>query len=846
MNVESIDLHMGRFDKVIEGLLIGLLIFMPLAFGAVEAWSEQFVIAFAAAISLCFLLKLIVEPNARLLWSWAYVPVAIFILVVVFQLIPLPRSLVGVISPNTAATKAELLGDLPNASKALSSITLTFYSNATKHNLRLVLAVSAVFFVIVNVYRRPDQIKRLLGATAIIGGSIALLALMQDLFGNGKIYWIVPTGHSSALSGTFVNHSHYGQFMNLSIGATLSLILVKVHEAFTKKKVTPRLVSEYISSPTAKILLMLSAIVIVGIATVFVSLTRGGMVSMLIAAGFTVLVLSSRRSLRGRGWIMVLMTLGAFVCVLYLGFDAVYDRLATLQGFNEYKGRWQIIKDIAIAWTKFPVFGTGLGTHEVVYPMFDRSTIPSLAAHAENEYAQAAEETGILGLAALLTFGIIVWINYVRNVTTGSVPIRSAAYGLGFGLLAIMIHSLSDFGQHLPSNMMLSAVSCALLLILPQIGQKTEGRNQKPVHRIPYGKDKVCSPSFVFRVVVLICVASIWVWALLGANNARIAEAHWKKALAIEQNMRQQDQVATDKMYADLISCVTRAADYQLDNIQYQHWLNVYRWESISRITDPNTGTVILPEQAMQFIQRIVNEFHAIRILCPTYGATYCVVGQLEQFILNDSNGAERIRKGYQLAPCDPTTCFIAGLLDAEEGCIDESFDKFSRAVQLDGRLFAEVTDIYVNHVDRPDLAIALAGQEVGHLSQVANMLAQSQEHQPLAEKARKEVATILKLKCQEPDAPAGALASLANVYRIEGDNEAAIKNYRRALALEYGQVQWRFALATLLAKTGQISDAIHEARICLRLRPQFEAAEKLIEDLSILEGTVTKENPTS
>ena len=64
-------------------------------------------------------------------------------------------------------------------------MTLSFYPNATKHNLRLILAIAAVFLVVVNVYRRTEQIKRLLGAIAIIGGSIAVLALAQDLLGNG-------------------------------------------------------------------------------------------------------------------------------------------------------------------------------------------------------------------------------------------------------------------------------------------------------------------------------------------------------------------------------------------------------------------------------------------------------------------------------------------------------------------------------------------------------------------------------------------------------------------------------------------------------------------------------------
>jgi len=83
----------------------------------------------------------------------------------------------------------------------------------------------------------------------------------------------------------------------------------------------------------------------------------------------------------------------------------------------------------------------------------------------------------------------------------------------------------------------------------------------------------------------------------------------------------------------------------------------------------------------------------------------------------------------------------------------------------------------------------------------------------------------------------------LADICARENDYEAAIENYRRALVLDYGQVQWRFTLATLLAKTDRITEAIHEAGICLRLRPQFSGAQKLVADLSV--QPVTDERAT-
>jgi len=838
------DVWRVKFDSVIEWLLISLLAFMPFSFGAVDPWSEEVVIALAAAICICFLLRRvpISSRNIGLVWSWAYIPVALLLIVAVLQLIPLPTGIVQIISPNTAATKKELLSDLPSRLAGLSSMTLSFYPHATKHDLRLVLAVAAVFVVTLNICRQPERIKRLLAATAIIGGTVAVLALLQDLFGNGEIYWFVPTGSGPALSlskgqaysGPFINHSHFGQFMNLSIGAALGLIMVRLHEFFAGRKVTPPLVAEYFCSPQAKVTWLLIVMVILGAASIFVSLTRGGMVSMLIAGGFTVLMLSSRKSLKGPGWIMVLMALGAFICVLYIGFDAVYDRLATLREVHQYKGRWQIVKDIAVAWTKFPLLGTGLGTHEVVYPMFDRSTIPALASHAENEYAQAAEETGIIGLATLLVFGTIVSVSYVRNVKSAYTPIRSAAYGLGFGLMAIMLHSLSDFGQHLPVNSMLSAVSCALLIGLVSKSVKGKPKNVNPpfVWRIKLWNWRIF--RFGLYLLSFFCISTVWAWAILGANSARVAQAHWKRALIAEGNLRQKNWQGTNDEFKELISQAAVAADYQPENIIYRHWLNVYRWYSISRIRDPNTGQVVIPQQLVHFVPRIADELHAARILCPVFGPTYCVAGQLEKYVLDDPNGVEHIQTGYLLAPCDATTCFVAGVLDAEEDLFDAAFAKLCRALKLDGSLFREIASFLINHLDRPDLAVKLAGNNTDWLSQAANLLSEDGGRGAIAEQARSRVVELLKLKCQQPDVTAWALATLANICAREHDYEAAIENYRRALALDYGQVQWRFTLATLLAQTDRIDEATAQARICLRIRPEFNAAKILIADLSL------------
>ncbi len=458
----------GRYiDRAIERFLVVLLVFMPLSFGSVQAWSEEFVIFIAGLMVACFCCKLVLYPRERIVRRWVYLPVAAFIFISALQLIPLPKAAISVVSPNTVALRTELLADLPLGKNHLNWMPLSLYSAATRHELRLVLAVAGVFVVVLNVFREAAQIKRFLWAVALIGGAVAAITLGQNLFGNGKIYWFISTPNSQGYSGPFINHSNYGQFMNLSIAASLGLLIVRLHEAFAHRRITAPRVFDYIGSSAAWRIWLLVGIISICLATVFLSLTRGGMVSMIAAMTFTVLMLARTKSIKGHWWLFVAVGLLSFGCVLYTGFDAVCERLATLRNLGQvHSGRIQILKDIAAAWTRFPLVGTGLGTHRYVYPMFDRSCIVPLAAHAENEYAQVLEETGLLGLGGLAVFGIIIFRHFLKCVRNKNSDMCSAAYGLGFGIIAILVHSMTDFGQHIPANSVLTATFCAILLTL--------------------------------------------------------------------------------------------------------------------------------------------------------------------------------------------------------------------------------------------------------------------------------------------------------------------------------------------------------------------------------------------
>ena len=820
-------------DRIIECCIYALLVFSPLAFGVVHAWSEAVMFVLVAIAWLCLLWKMVSQEQMPIIWSWAYLPIAAFILMALVQLVPLPFDWVAFVSPRTAALKQELLGDLPQGDAILSKITLSFYPNATRHDLRIAMTLASVFFIVLNVFTDKARIKRLLTVIAAIGGGITVLAIAQVISSADKIYWSVATGHGLARAGTFVHHSHHGQFVNLSIGAALAIILVTLHEAFTtRKNVTPNDVLEYLASPAARKVWILMCVVIAGVVTVFLSLTRGGMVSLLVAGGVTTLVLGTRGSMRGRGWMMALMCLGAFIIVLYCGFDAVYERLMTLEDWDSAEGgRLDIVKNIGLAWTQFPLFGTGLGTHRVVYPMFDRSTNPLIAGHAENEYAQLVEETGALGLVILLVFGMIVWVCYARAVKTASEPICSAAYGLGFGLVAILVHSLSDFGQHLPANALLSTIFCAIMITLV--------RPRKPMDTGALCGLRSTRTSRILRKLTFVLSSFAWLWILADANYARIAESYWRPVSQAHRGLTDRQWQGSDVEYSRLAAQATIAARYDPDNVFYSYWSGVYNWYDLSRNVDPARNKIALTDSGLLRSARIVDTMNYSRAICPTFGPAYCVLGELEKYVLGREGGEHHIRVGYRLAPCDPIACFVAGRLDAREGLHQSAQTKLARAIQLDGNLFDEVVAICLDELQDPNFAIRLAEANSGRLAHIAKALSEREfyhsEAKELIERNRRRSLATLKWRCRGDDAPASAYATLGNHYLDEGHTEEAIALFRKALARDYANISLRYRLAQVLEEDGDLAGAMREAKICLRLRANYNPARQLVLKLATL-----------
>lgn len=181
------------------------------------------------------------------------------------------------------------------------------------------------------------------------------------------------------------------------------------------------------------------------------------------------------------------------------------------------------------------------------------------------------------------------------------------------------------------------------------------------------------------------------------------------------------------------------------------------------------------------------------------------------------------MRPAYQFCRRSP------GLAGRTADCIAE----FDRAVQLDGSLFKDVANVFIGQLSRPHLAVSAAGDDVDRLGYVADIL-EDMQYCDLVEEVQARIQHLLEARCTKPDTPGAVYAQLGSIYLEQGDNQAALECYRKALAREYGQISWRLELANILMKMGRAQEAMREAKICLQLHPGLEAAQKLVADLSV------------
>ncbi|MCA9236875.1 MAG: O-antigen ligase family protein [Planctomycetales bacterium] len=824
----------SRLDAVIEWGLYCLLAFLPLAFGAVEAWSELALYAGCLALSLLAIIRAVATGAWRLGSRVAWIAAGCLAILPVYaaaQALTLPHDVVAAIAPANAAAYDENLADLQPRP---AEIGISLNRDATARRARLLAAAAALAGVVAVSFRHAGAMRRLLVAVFVIGLAEATLALAQIATFATQIYWTYgEPGGRPATAGSFVNYSHFAQFVNLTIGFGLALWLLRVRNSATarpdSRSRAPAWAGaagwERLRATANQHAWLLGGLTIAALA-VLTSMSRNGVLSLVIASAAVGTLLWRRGTLSWRGWALGAVPIALFVVLMFTALDDVYERLATLEGDRQLGGRWELTLGALRAWQAFPLWGVGADAHAVVFPLFDSSVSAKLAENADNDYAQWLEEFGVIGGVILAMLAISVATLVLRLMFRGRRSASQAAFGLGLGLLAVAIHSVTDFGQRIPAVFALTAVACGLLLALDR-------RENRGLQAAAIG---LAWPATLRRALPACClvagVGGVIVWS---GYRAYAAEQWWLTALGLDERIAAAPEAATEEDYGDLLAAAQMAAAWAPGNAEYGYWLNSHRWQTLQGAFLNPEGTT--PDAtALEAARLIAEDLSQVRVLAPTYGPPVALEGQIRMFALGEKqHGAELVRQAVRLAPYDPSVALIAGLLAAEEGRAEESRTLLDRAVQLAPGRFTDVASIYLDALDRPAWAADLASGDPDRLMQLAQLAEEQPQRADFAADMRVRAESILRQRAAKDQATATELASLAAIDAKAGNATSAETYYRRALGLDYGHIGWRLKLARLLAAQEKYEEAIRQARIVQQLHPRHPEATKLIGDWSVL-----------
>jgi O-antigen ligase len=396
--------------RAIRGGICVLVAFAVLAHGTVEPWSEAVLEVAAAVLLLIWVATALLDKEFELIWNPLMWPLVAF-------------WLVGAVQWAAGITMVPFL----------TRIELLKYS-----------ALLALFFLFVQSFRTRAHWHGFVWFLLILGFVVSLFGILQHFTFNGKLYWVRELRYGGIPFGPYVNRNHFAGLMELLIPPGLAILIL----GGEKRDQLP----------------LVTLFTLLPIGALFLSASRGGIMSFLAELGFlAILIIVRRREKKGLLAGAIIVTLAA-ILVSWLGIGSALDRFASYRRLEVgesrrvemLQGTWHIFLD-------HPIVGTGLGTLQEVFPLYETVYDGLIVNHSHNDYAEALAETGAVGGLCWLTFLILLfWTGW--KILVVDQDARNFAYHVGalVACLGLLVHATVDFNFHIPSNALIFLLQAAL------------------------------------------------------------------------------------------------------------------------------------------------------------------------------------------------------------------------------------------------------------------------------------------------------------------------------------------------------------------------------------------------
>lgn len=285
--------------------------------------------------------------------------------------------------------------------------------------------------------------------------------------------------------GQFINSNHFAFLMELALGLALGIAVCR---GVTGKRLAAYLVAA---------IPMWTALILAN--------SRGGILSVLCQVLFLALlsgvgtgadasprshardnaassvlsrVLRASRTVAARGVLVAALLGGAITTVVLVGGDPLAARVDSLAVELDQKtadtftlrptiwrATWALIKD-------HPLAGVGFGGYWIAITKYHAASGETTPQEAHNDYLEMLASGGIIGVAIGVWFAVALVrtakrkLSKLRSIDGAAESVqfaRAATLGALAGILTVAVHSLVDFGLHIPINALVFTVLVAIV-----------------------------------------------------------------------------------------------------------------------------------------------------------------------------------------------------------------------------------------------------------------------------------------------------------------------------------------------------------------------------------------------
>ncbi len=401
------------------------------------------------------------------------VALLLWLLAVAAQLVPLPPGVRAALSPHARSVETALR---IQASDAVSPSThpLTISPVATALSLAYLTLVVGVFWLTREVLER-GSVRPVVRRVAWMGFIVSVIAVIQLGTSPLLMYGVwSPEDASARPFGPFVNRNHMATWLLLAIPLAWGYVMTRTRARVHGQTGRVALVRALDGTTFWQ-----AGAVVTMVSTLFLSLSRSGVVGLLAAAiaGFAfTFVRFGRIKVR---WLVAVAAFVVVVATFLADLVALTTRFARVLEYGSERAEiWRqalpIVRDFALT-------GTGEGTFSKAMLFYQQGDRQLLFNQAHNQYLQIAAEGGVLVGLPVLCGLIALAVLTVRALRRDTTPLFWMRAGAAAGLVAVGVQSVWETGLRMPANGVLFALCAAIAVHETQRSRSTHEQEEEPV-----------------------------------------------------------------------------------------------------------------------------------------------------------------------------------------------------------------------------------------------------------------------------------------------------------------------------------------------------------------------------